>query len=189
MSDPYNINFVVTGSPRGKDPSIRCRGSVPSFPSYCYILPPRSFPRDDTMVWMRYTFLLFASYALVDAGSQNKGESCSQGNGRLQAGTYQFSGDCNSVTFCAANSTCVAKGCRRDDFPFGYTADAKLPDKCDRGSFCPDEEDECQPWLEVGQPCQLNRDGMHASAEYSYSLSAHNRGPKMNAGRLTTSKN
>jgi len=104
------------------------------------------------------TLLFFSWYSVVDAGSNNKGEACSQGDNRLQAGTYQFFDDCDSVTFCAANSTCVLKGCRRDDFPFGYAADAHLPDKCERGLFCPDEEDQCQPWLAVGELCQLNRD-------------------------------
>lgn len=111
------------------------------------------------MFLLPFTFLFFSCYSVVDAGSANKGEACSQGDNRLQAGTYQFFDDCDSVTYCAANSTCVLKGCRRDDFPFGYAPDAHLPDKCDRGLFCPDEEDQCQPWLAVGEPCQLNRDG------------------------------
>jgi len=34
-----------------------------------------------------------------------------------------------------------------------------LPKRCDIGEFCPDEEDACQPLLEVGSLCQLNRDG------------------------------
>lgn len=104
--------------------------------------------------------LVFLAYcALVNAGSANKGDNCTQGHSRLQTGTFQFFDDCNSVTYCASNGTCLLKGCRKDDFPFGYATGAHLPDKCDPGSFCPDEADECQPVLAVGSQCQLNRDG------------------------------
>ncbi|KAF7321353.1 Smr domain-containing protein [Mycena kentingensis (nom. inval.)] len=102
--------------------------------------------------------LILISAALVNAGSQNKGDNCSQTDSRLQTGTFQFWSDCNSVTYCAANNTCVLKGCRKDDFPFGYEKDSHLPDKCDVGQFCPDEADACQPLLAVGSACQLNRD-------------------------------
>ncbi|KAJ7594785.1 hypothetical protein C8J56DRAFT_821765 [Mycena floridula] len=111
------------------------------------------------MLFLQSTFIFLSYYAVVEAGSANKGDPCTQGNNRLQAGTYQFYSDCNSVTFCAANNTCVPKGCRKDDFPFGYAQDSdRIPDKCDRGQFCPDEADVCQDWIPVGQPCQLNRD-------------------------------
>ncbi|KAJ7703290.1 hypothetical protein B0H17DRAFT_1042610 [Mycena rosella] len=103
--------------------------------------------------------LVFLScLALVYAGSANKGDNCTQADSRLQTGTFQFFDDCNSVTYCASNGTCLLKGCRRDDFPFGYAKGAHLPDKCDVGQFCPDEADACQPLLSVDSPCQLNRD-------------------------------
>lgn len=93
------------------------------------------------------------------AGSVNRDGPCSTDDSRLQAGTYQFWSDCNSQTYCAANNTCQPRGCRKDDFPFGYTQDQdNLPDKCPRGSFCPDEMDRCLLLLTVGSPCQLNRD-------------------------------
>ncbi|KAK0461380.1 uncharacterized protein EV420DRAFT_1531768 [Desarmillaria tabescens] len=79
-------------------------------------------------------------------------------NNRLQAGTYQFYSDCNSQTYCASNSTCAHKGCRKDEFPFGYTDPDTMPPKCPRGQFCPDEQDQCLDVLPVGSPCQLNRD-------------------------------
>ncbi|KAK0504880.1 hypothetical protein EDD18DRAFT_1126802 [Armillaria luteobubalina] len=91
------------------------------------------------------------------AGSNNFGDPCSQGDNRLQAGTYQFYSDCNSQTYCASNSTCAHKQCRKDEFPFGYTDDS-LPPKCPRSQFCPDEQDQCLDVLAVGSPCQLNRD-------------------------------
>jgi len=104
------------------------------------------------------TFIFLSYTVVVNAGSSNKGENCSQSDSRLQTGTFQFFSDCNAVTYCAANNTCVLKGCRKDEFPFGYTDGAHVPDKCPRGQFCPDEADVCQAWLPVGTPCQLNRD-------------------------------
>ncbi|TFK75273.1 hypothetical protein BDN72DRAFT_832127 [Pluteus cervinus] len=105
------------------------------------------------------TLLLLHLHLSANAGSVNKGQPCSQGDNRLQAGTYQFWSDCNSQTYCAANNTCVARGCRRDDFPFGYAQGSDhIPDKCERGQFCPDEMDACQTLLSVGSACQLNRD-------------------------------
>ncbi|EPQ57503.1 hypothetical protein GLOTRDRAFT_137819 [Gloeophyllum trabeum ATCC 11539] len=111
------------------------------------------------MVVLPTTLLLFSWYTAVNAGSARKGESCSQANSRLQVGTYQFYSDCDSVTYCSNAGTCELKGCRRDEFPYGYAQDDQsIPDLCPRGQFCPDEEDACQDLLPVGSPCQLNRD-------------------------------
>ncbi|KAL1755714.1 hypothetical protein FB107DRAFT_290653 [Schizophyllum commune] len=106
------------------------------------------------------TAFLLAFATLARAGSQNKWESCSTGNNRLQIGTYQFYSDCNSHTYCASNGTCMPKGCRRDIFPLGYAYDDPdtFPPLCNHTTFCPDEEDTCQPLLRVDSPCQLNRD-------------------------------
>ena len=86
-------------------------------------------------------------------------QPCNPAHQKLQEGTYQFQTDCDNMTFCAANSTCAYRGCRSDDFPFGYLENVTIPDKCPRGSFCPDEQDFCQPVLAVGSACQFNRDG------------------------------
>lgn len=101
--------------------------------------------------------LLFIS--CVQAGTLDFGSTCNQGENRLQAGTYQFWSECDSQTYCASNSTCAHRGCRKDEFPFGYSPTDHLPEKCPKGQFCPDEEDNCQDILPVGSPCQLNRDG------------------------------
>ncbi|KAL1714257.1 hypothetical protein EV715DRAFT_257643 [Schizophyllum commune] len=105
-----------------------------------------------------FTAFLLAFAALARAGSQNKWESCSTGNNRLQIGTYQFYSDCNSHTYCASNGTCMPKGCRRDIFPLGYDDPDSFPPLCNHMTFCPDEEDACQPLLRVDSRCQLNRD-------------------------------
>jgi hypothetical protein len=113
-----------------------------------------------TMKILPLTLVLFATYRAVVAGSVNKGGACNVGNNRLQIGTFQFWSECNSVCFCSDAGICEAKGCRRDDFPFGYAQGSNnLPPKCERGQFCPDEGTACQPVLPVGSPCQLNRDG------------------------------
>ena len=61
---------------------------------------------------------------------------------------------------------CVDKGCRRDEFPFGYSGVPfdSLPPQCSPKQYCPDDESDCQPLLLLGQPCQLNRDGAVKSA-------------------------
>ncbi|KAF9264276.1 hypothetical protein L218DRAFT_863363 [Marasmius fiardii PR-910] len=95
----------------------------------------------------------------VMAGDAPFGTPCSQSNNRLQVGTYQFYSDCDFETYCAANSTCAYRGCRSDDFPFGYPQDSNtVPSKCPREQFCPDEMDQCQNLIPVGGACQLNRD-------------------------------
>ncbi|KAG6334245.1 hypothetical protein ID866_4836 [Astraeus odoratus] len=111
----------------------------------------------STMHLLLPTLVLYFSH-LVSAGSQTKGQSCASANNRLQIGTYQFYSDCDSETYCSAAGICELKGCRKDQYPFGYAQDAVLPPKCPTGQFCPDEGDACQPLLTVGSPCQLNRD-------------------------------
>ena len=103
---------------------------------------------------------LSSSSPILFAYAAQGNQSCNIGNQRLQQGTYQFSSDCDAMWFCNSSSICDWKTCKRDDFPFGYWDNVTMPDKCPRGTFCPDEEDMCQPLLAVGSSCQLNRDGM-----------------------------
>ena len=103
-------------------------------------------------------FSLWAAPAVL-AGEIPFGSECNRARQKLQEGTFQFQTDCDNMTFCAANSTCAYRGCRSDDFPFGYLENVTIPDKCPRGTFCPDEQDQCQPLLAVGAACQFNRDG------------------------------
>ncbi|KAF9452353.1 hypothetical protein P691DRAFT_804873 [Macrolepiota fuliginosa MF-IS2] len=105
------------------------------------------------------TLLLLSSLAAVNAGSTARGGQCNQGNNRLQTGTYQFWSECTATNFCSDAGVCEAKTCRKDDFPFGYAQDShEIPDKCPRGEFCPDEGSGCQALIEVGNPCQMDRD-------------------------------
>ncbi|CAL1707395.1 unnamed protein product [Somion occarium] len=102
--------------------------------------------------------LLFFSWGSSQVHAAQGNESCSTSTQRLQLGTYQFTSDCDTMWWCNSSNICDWKGCRRDEFPFGYWENATIPEGCPRGSFCPDEEDSCQPLLAVGSPCQLNRD-------------------------------
>lgn len=112
-------------------------------------------------------FPLFSWTPAVNAGSQTHGDPCNLGDNRLQEGTYAFYSDCSATNYCASNSTCLPKGCRKDEFPFGYVQDSpNIPNKCPRGQFCPDEMDACQDLLPVGSSCQLNRDGQHVFFDF-----------------------
>jgi len=56
-----------------------------------------------------------------------------------------------------------------------------MPDKCERGQFCPDEMDACQPLLPLGSPCQLNRDDQcEAPPNFSELLDTAGRGLNFN---------
>lgn len=95
---------------------------------------------------------------LVSAGSVPYNHTCDVSNQRLQVGTYQFETDCDYMTFCNSSNLCDWKGCRRDEFPFGYSSSVPIPPKCPQGAFCPYEQDACQTLLPVNSPCQFNRD-------------------------------
>ncbi|GJE95852.1 hypothetical protein PsYK624_120430 [Phanerochaete sordida] len=104
------------------------------------------------------TLVLFSWGPFVNAGSVNYGNPCSVGNQKLEFGTYQFQTDCDSTTFCNSSGLCDHKGCRKDEYPFGYPKNSDFPPRCDSGLFCPDEEDQCLPVLAVGSACQFDRD-------------------------------
>lgn len=108
---------------------------------------------------MLLTTLVILASSASSFGKEWWGGTCSQTRNRLNHGNYQLTTDCNAAFYCASNNTCAYKGCRRQDFPFGYNLTDTLPPRCGSGEFCPDEEDACLPLLPVGSPCQLNRDG------------------------------
>lgn len=96
----------------------------------------------------------------VHAGNVPLGGLCSANNSHIDAATHKFITDCDDKTFCPipVNGTCQARGCRRFEFPFGYDPKDTLPPLCDHGQFCPDEGSQCHSLLDVGSPCQINRD-------------------------------
>ena len=114
---------------------------------------------------LEYTMLSSLFFALsslsvaVFAGTEGFGGPCEADRYHLSFGNYELNGDCSAAFYCAANNTCASKGCRRDVYPFGYLGNMTLPPYCASGTFCPDEGDTCLPLVDVGQPCQLSRDG------------------------------
>jgi hypothetical protein len=99
-------------------------------------------------------FYFLSTYTLLATA-----QSCSQSNNKITPGNLQLSTDCSAMQFCDGNGQCQPKGCRKDEFPFGFGKEQNLPPLCPKGQFCPDEGDACQPLLAVGSSCQLNRDG------------------------------
>ncbi|EGG10207.1 uncharacterized protein MELLADRAFT_26925, partial [Melampsora larici-populina 98AG31] len=92
-------------------------------------------------------------------GLSATGEPCREANNKLDPNTHKFLSDCGPIDFCnGTTQTCELKGCRVDEFPFGYDSDDTLPEMCADGYVCPDEESSCQPLMALGGPCQLNRD-------------------------------
>lgn len=103
-----------------------------------------------------YAVFLLAS--VTNLGSLVYAQNCSANDNRLDPVTHDFLSDCNFQDFCSTNNTCIARQCRKDQFPFGYGASVTLPPMCPLGMFCPDEGSGCEALLSVGQTCQLNRD-------------------------------
>ncbi|KAG0142786.1 hypothetical protein CROQUDRAFT_673362 [Cronartium quercuum f. sp. fusiforme G11] len=104
--------------------------------------------------WLTVTMLATALKELSATG-----EPCKESNNRLDPNSHRFLSDCGPIDYCnGTTQTCEPKGCRIDEFPFGYSSDDPLPGLCADGYVCPDEENSCQPLAAVGGPCQLNRD-------------------------------
>ena len=125
------------------------------------------------------SFLAWASPALAaisESPPTALGKPCSIASNHLDPRTKKFASDCDAQTFCSGtvNGTCVARQCRRDEFPFGYHANQTQPGLCPEGSFCPDEGDACRPLVAVGQPCQFNRDDQCAPSDIPELANYHN---------------
>lgn len=112
------------------------------------------------LLFLPTTLLFLSLSSLTEAGNQTKNGACDPGQNKLQIGTYEFWSQCDSQTFCNSSNLCSPKGCRIDEYSISWPLGGKdEPDRCDKGQFCPDEEDACQPLLRVDSDCQLNRDG------------------------------
>ncbi|KAG8741749.1 hypothetical protein FRC10_002527 [Ceratobasidium sp. 414] len=102
--------------------------------------------------------LLGASVLAQNPPRATTGQPCNQARNRLNIETKRFSSDCDDMNYCAADGTCKLKGCRRDEFPFGYRDPDTFPPMCPSGKFCPDEGDQCLDVMALSSTCQLNRD-------------------------------
>jgi hypothetical protein len=121
------------------------------------------------MLFISSTLFFFLSLPVsvlsVPNSTNTDTNTCDPAHNGLATGTLQYNSDCNATTWCN-NGICQNKGCRRDEFPLGYsTGESKggkhieLPPKCSLDEFCPDEGSQCAPKINVGQPCQFDRDG------------------------------
>jgi hypothetical protein len=126
------------------------------------------------LVYLERTLSAFA--ATSEPSSTALGKACSIASNHLDPRTRRFTSDCDAQTFCSGtiNGTCVPRQCRREEFPFGYSADRTPPALCPAGSFCPDEGDACRPLVAVGQPCQFNRDEQCAPSDNPRLADFHN---------------
>lgn len=69
--------------------------------------------------------------------------------------------------------TCVPRGCRRDEFPYGYPSNATqgdLPVMCGEGEYCLDYGSACRGTVGVGEACEMNRDGESREGRFATAL-------------------
>ncbi|GAA6023423.1 hypothetical protein JCM11491_005577, partial [Sporobolomyces phaffii] len=94
--------------------------------------------------------------------------ACSPAHDRLSDQTHNFDSDCNATQYCVPSGvggepgvplgTCGLRGCRKDEYPFGYSNVTVLPPLCQVGQYCPDRGDGCKALVPVNGACELNRD-------------------------------
>lgn len=130
--------------------------------SGCDRITARSYATHEPSSMIQF-ILTFPFASTARAGGVPLGGACSTDKLHLDPSTHRLVGsDCGHDGVCS-NNTCVTKGCRRDEYPFGFHLDSNetLPPMCIDGlTFCPDDEDSCRSLVELGQTCELNRDGM-----------------------------
>ena len=78
-------------------------------------------------LFLSSTLLFSLATVQVRAGRMHWLQPCNLAHQKLQQGTFQFQTDCDDTTYCAANSTCARRGCRSDDYPFGYPPNTTVP--------------------------------------------------------------
>lgn len=62
------------------------------------------------------------------------GEPCQESNNKLDPNSHKFLSDCGPIDFCnSTTQTCDLKGCRTDEFPFGYSSEDLMPELCKDG--------------------------------------------------------
>lgn len=96
------------------------------------------------------------------------GNPCQVNQTLLLTASNQLMSDCGYLAWCDPSSnTCAARGCRREEYPFGYSKveRSQWPKKCDSHQFCPDEGSLCMDKIALGGGCQLNRDDECATSE------------------------
>lgn len=136
--------------------------------------------------------LLLCGHAAVAQASDeqtigNVGQPCQANQSSLLVASNQLMTDCGYLTWCDPSANrCAARGCRRDEYPFGYSTieRTKWPKMCNSLQFCPDEGSYCMDKIELGGACQLNRDDECATNPAHPSVRClHNQCVAVNASR------
>ncbi|KAH9809332.1 hypothetical protein DFH28DRAFT_989608 [Melampsora americana] len=82
------------------------------------------------------TSIIFTIATANNKGLLATGEPCREANNKLDPNTHKFISDCGPINFCnGTTQTCKLKGCRIDEFPFGYDSDDTLPGMCADGKI------------------------------------------------------
>lgn len=81
--------------------------------------------------------LLALQPATTFAARVGVGQACSTSNNRIDANSGAFLTDCDAQTYCTSAGVCAARGCRSDEYPYGYNgvSFADLPPMCPRGQL------------------------------------------------------
>lgn len=109
-------------------------------------------------------FLSLHSLGAAQSQHVSLNATCEPNSNRVDFATHKFMSDCEPRTYCnLLNNTCQLKGCRVDEYPFGYDRGEILPPLCPPGSFCPDAQSQCLPLWPVRHSCELARDGVSFS--------------------------
>lgn len=173
-------------SPSLPFPSASAYGAAalvsPLSPPLSFLYPFSCPCNSVTLHWQRWrttmwtsTFTLLSSALLLaltchakagETGEERNltlvGSPCNPNNTRLLVDNNQLQSECGYLAWCdAGDLTCKVRGCRRDEWPFGFNKKARdlWPPKCGYEEFCPDEGSLCMVKVGLGEPCQLSRDG------------------------------
>ncbi|CED85392.1 hypothetical protein [Phaffia rhodozyma] len=101
----------------------------------------------------------------VRADKAEIGAACEYAAVHLDVTTYALVTGCVPSAYCSSDNICVARTCRRDEFPYGYAEDAVLPPRCEEGYVCPDEGSGCVAQVGPGETCQVDRDDECSKAD------------------------
>lgn len=154
---------------------------------------PVQYRRPDSIMRLAlYLVCLTTLASVIYAGSVPVGGVCAVANDKLDPSSHKFDSDCDDQTYCTSSvnsptqgkslntassdtqlsGICVKRKCRKDEFPFGYSTNEALPPLCEHGTACPDNGSACQPELQVGSTCEMDRDYQCSSYRDGLSLSS-----------------
>jgi hypothetical protein len=100
--------------------------------------------------------------ATTIAQTMTYNQSCTPAHDRLNPSTYHYESDCDALSFCSSDATCVPRQCRRPGtmphLATSATNPPPPPPLCPPNTYCPDNGSTCLPQLTSGAPCEFARD-------------------------------